>query len=789
MPDPDQTRLPEDRPRGSLLTAGQSFGQYKVIRLLGRGGMGEVYEVEHAVLHRHFALKVIRPEVLSRPSAVERFQREAQVMNHLEHPHIVQVDEFGETDGHTWLRMPLLGKYVDSSGRLRQSLEERMADRQQVSEVEVIAYLKQILSALDYAHGKGAIHRDIKPSNILFDQDGSLKIADFGLVHMAGADWLQSQVQLTVARSMADPDKTHLRNDSSSTSSTDSGQAGTSTQALLGTYAYMSPEQKKGTDVDARSDLYAVGLIAFQMLTGDETPGLEMPSDIVGGIDPSWDAWIRQSLASRPERRFSDARSMNEALPGGSPSTIEVAPATAPPEPQSSQGEDWAETSEVPPPLPDFEQQKENAVAEIAESTSLEEDDLPDEEKSGSNVAAIWVVTIVVGLAVFIALFFGFSSQDSNDTGAPNISEVNESVDVENAFEKGYAYYKGEGVGQSYEEALRWFRLAAEQGGQYAQHNLGLMYANGTGVKQDDVEAVKWYRLAADQGNADAQNNLGWMYANGTGVKQDDVEAVRWYRLAADQGDASAQNNLGGMYDTGRGVKQDSVEAVKWYRLAAEQGGQYAQYNLGLMYGTGTGVAQDDVEAVKWYRLAADQGHDMAQYNLGWMYDTGTGVTQDDVEAVKWYRLSAEQGDATAQNNLGWMYANGTGVTQDDVEAVKWYRLSADQGNATAQYNLGVRYDTGNGVAQDDVEAVKWYCLEAEQGNANAQNNLGAMYADGQGVTQNYVTAYMWSNLAAAKGNELAKTRKEIIEKKMTREQISMALKLSREWLAKHPIE
>ena len=100
--DDDQTQLPNEAPRSSLLTVGQQLGQYKVTGLLGRGGMGEVYEVKHAVLHRSYALKVIRPEVLDRPSAMERFQREAQVMNHLEHPHIVQVDEFGESDGLTW---------------------------------------------------------------------------------------------------------------------------------------------------------------------------------------------------------------------------------------------------------------------------------------------------------------------------------------------------------------------------------------------------------------------------------------------------------------------------------------------------------------------------------------------------------------------------------------------------------------------------------------------------------------------------------------------------------------
>ena len=91
-------------------------------------------------------------------------------------------------------------------------------------------------------------------------------------------------------------------------------------------------------------------------------------------------------------------------------------------------------------------------------------------------------------------------------------------------------------------------------------------------MPEDDAEAVRWYRLAADQGDANAQYNLGLKYASGEGVPEDDAEAVRWYRLAADQGLAIAQNNLGLMYASGEGVPEDDAEAVRWYRLAADQG-------------------------------------------------------------------------------------------------------------------------------------------------------------------------------------------------------------------------
>jgi len=322
MPDYFQTQLPDEGPKGNLLSAGQQFGQYKVIRLLGRGGMGEVYEVEHTVLHRRYALKLIRPEVLDRPSAAERFRREAQVMNHLEHSNIVQVDEFGESEGHTWLRMGLIeGATLDEEavgfrclgGRKVTSLEDLMTG-QPLPEALVVELLKQILDGLAYAHGKGAIHRDIKPSNILL-QPNSLqpdhiqaKITDFGLVHMAGEDWVQSQVKLTVARSMADPETTRLDNDSS-------GSTGTSTQALLGTFEFMAPEQREGKGAVPASDLYAVGLIAFRMLTGQKTLGFDLPSELIDGLDPRWDNWVRKALAPDLPRRWSDAHDMLGAIP------------------------------------------------------------------------------------------------------------------------------------------------------------------------------------------------------------------------------------------------------------------------------------------------------------------------------------------------------------------------------------------------------------------------------------------------------------------------------------------
>ena len=149
----------------------------------------------------------------------------------------------------------------------------------------------------------------------------------------------------------------------------------------------------------------------------------------------------------------------------------------------------------------------------------------------------------------------------------------------------------------------------------FAQHILGLWYDTGDySLTEDDEEAVRWYRRAAEQGYARGQSALGFMYAHGEGVPEDDIEAVRWYRFAAEQGWVNAQYNLGLMYADGEGVPEDDEEAVRWYRLAADQGYASAQTNLGLMYANGEGVPEDLVLAYMWYNLSAGQGNSYARW-------------------------------------------------------------------------------------------------------------------------------------------------------------------------------
>ena len=194
------------------------------------------------------------------------------------------------------------------------------------------------------------------------------------------------------------------------------------------------------------------------------------------------------------------------------------------------------------------------------------------------------------------------------------------------------------------------WKAAAEKGTPEAQWLHGHVLLYGAHCEKAPEEALKWFRKAADQGNAAAQYALGGCYQ--FGQSQDYTEAMEWYRKAAEQGFVPAQTALAGFYYKGRGVPTDHAEALKWYRKAAEGGNAQAQFNLGIGYDKGDGVPQDYTEMAKWYRKAAEQGYAAAQHNLGCCYDEGVGVPKNHEEAMKWCRKAADQDYAPAQARL-----------------------------------------------------------------------------------------------------------------------------------------
>ncbi len=296
-----ETRVEPGGDANASLTPDAVLGQYRIIRLLGRGGMGEVYEVEHTTLGRRYALKLLPEDFADRPGALERFRREARVMANLEHANIVRVDEFGETEGRYWLRMELAeGVELEASGTSSHVISlGQLADAGggKVPQELLLPILSQVLAGLSYAHEHGAVHRDLKPSNILLSESESsegfaAKISDFGLVRLVGEEWVRSQAEISVRESMSLGERNTMRCETE----------GTSSRSLLGTYEYMSPEQKRGEEADARSDLYSFGLMCFRLLTGRNV-GLRLPTQIDDSLASGWDRIVSELIDDDPADR------------------------------------------------------------------------------------------------------------------------------------------------------------------------------------------------------------------------------------------------------------------------------------------------------------------------------------------------------------------------------------------------------------------------------------------------------------------------------------------------------
>lgn len=261
------------------------FPQLEFLELLGQGGMGAVYKARQPGLDRLVALKILPPEISHDPAFAERFQREARALARLSHPHIVAVYDFGTTGSGIrknseasaeFLRAPLKGlcyivmEFVDGAN-LRQTIRTG-----KLVAAEALAIVPQICEALQFAHDEGIVHRDIKPENILIDKRGRVKIADFGLAKLLGTDASDHSL--------------------------------TATHQVMGTLRYMAPEQMQGSrEVDHRADIYSLGVVFYELLTGELPMGKFAPPSKKVQVDVRLDEIVLRALEQEPEQRYQHA--------------------------------------------------------------------------------------------------------------------------------------------------------------------------------------------------------------------------------------------------------------------------------------------------------------------------------------------------------------------------------------------------------------------------------------------------------------------------------------------------
>ncbi len=271
------------------LLVGKKLGKYEIIERIGKGGMAEVYKAYHSQLDREVAVKVLYSHLAEGKEFLKRFEHEAKSVAALKHPNIVRVHDFDNQNDLYYM----VFEYI--KGGTVGDLMKSYTDKQQyISSELMVKIFKQLISALDYAHKKGLIHRDIKPSNILIDEDDNAFLTDFGIAKMMSGI---SQM--------------------------------TSTGSLIGTPAYMSPEQGLGKELTSASDLYSLGVILFQMLIGrvpfeSDTPlaviqaqinsPVPSPTDLRANLPKKFENIISKTLAKRPEERYQSGQALIKDL-------------------------------------------------------------------------------------------------------------------------------------------------------------------------------------------------------------------------------------------------------------------------------------------------------------------------------------------------------------------------------------------------------------------------------------------------------------------------------------------
>ena len=277
------------------LSPGTRLGVYEVITQIGAGGMGEVYRARDSRLGRDVAIKVLPGAVSDAPDRLRRFEQEARATSALNHPNVLVVHDIGQHDGAPYVVSELL-----DGATLRQQLTGARLPASRVA-----AYGVEIARGLAAAHDRGIVHRDIKPENLFVTRDGRLKILDFGVAKVLQAE-------------------TGLSADTRTVEGTEAG-------VVIGTVGYMSPEQVRGEQVDARSDIFALGVVLYEMLAGQrpfargskvETLNAiltETPADLAGLqslVPPALDRIVRHCLEKDPAQRFQSARDVAFAIEG-----------------------------------------------------------------------------------------------------------------------------------------------------------------------------------------------------------------------------------------------------------------------------------------------------------------------------------------------------------------------------------------------------------------------------------------------------------------------------------------
>ncbi|MEA2889311.1 MAG: eukaryotic-like serine/threonine-protein kinase [Bradyrhizobium sp.] len=642
------------------------IGQFELQELLGEGGIGQVYAACDTVLDRMVAIKSLRAELLSDKSFVARFRGEAKNLALLSHPNITTLYTLLEEGGSLYMVMELV------RGRtLEEILDQRGAP---FTTEEALAIIAQAADGLSYAHEMGIVHRDIKPANLILTNTGLLKIMDFGIARAQGT------------------------------------QRMTRDGSIVGTLAYMSPEQCRGQEVDGRTDQYSLAIVLYEMLTGkvpfEATTDYELmqahinsppewPSRRVPGIAPHAEKALMKALSKKAHDRFPTLTAFKEAL--GAPASRTEALSIV------HKVTRLAGSAGIP------------AISSAMSNVS-------DSVKKSSVPFAVKGIVAGGGLALVLAagLLYLLSPRSTAQSNAPIAKAMTDGAPVQKIplVQSTNPYFVGQQPPATAALPLPDTRQAQPpnsastrpaSGGRIpfeiaaAPQPPGPAAGNQPGGPSASNTASE--RITPAANDAPVQNSTG--AASTASASTPNVTAVA---ADANSGSASGPASTASETTSQKVASTDPPDSAPKPARAQSDGRRAPEKDVLAAY-----EAKNYASARELAEPCAKEGSPDCQFILARLLETGSAGPKDPAAAADWYRKAADAGLAKARYNLGGLYYRGEGVLKDTRVAAEWYSKAASQNHAGAQFNLATLYETGDGVTKSVSEARRWYTEVVEK--------------------------------------------------------------------------
>jgi serine/threonine protein kinase len=533
-------------------------GRYQIVEPIGHGGMGTVYRAHDPQINRLVALKILNKHD-------ERFLPEVQAAGNLKHPNIVTVYDCFEFEGQCVIVM----EHVN--GRtLEHVIGMRMIDEVLVK----LQLLRQLCSALGYAHERGIIHRDIKPANLMVERNGRLKVLDFGIARIGEA-------------SQTERDR------------------------VMGTLQYMSPEQLRGGSVDRRADIYAAGVVMYELLAAvhpfrrrsvqelmyaivNEQP--RPLTEMCPELPPDLSRIANSALHKDPGRRYTTAGLMAEDL-----FRIEKALTKTP----AVNYEVIREKQVIDDPTP-------GDVATRAEARSV--------------LSRAAQLAIAIPLFAAIAVAVVILRPPTNPSVSPPLPPSTSTA----------------GATAKAKREIDLLQQRCARGSVKDCHEAALAKEHGSDGRKDLSLAATLYLRACDLGSIEDCNNAGAIYLNDTVFSDRRAQAIGLLTRTCGNDSARGCLHLGAAYSRGNGVIRNDVQAARFYRRACDGGEVRGCAELAFMYAVGRGVKKDDARASGLLQLACDGALPEACQDLAQRYDRGEGVERSPTQSVLLARRAAQ---------------------------------------------------------------------------------------------------------------------------------------------------